>query len=121
MFVSKIYLFILLILIGDYGYQTLSAYFANSSNSQAIPQIKQSSSMPINIQNHSGGMSPASRGSFSPSPSPSNGYYYNSRTGSVGGGSDGGNGFIAAANSGMETEDSGAIGAVCIDHSNDRI
>ncbi|PKY47972.1 hypothetical protein RhiirA4_404025 [Rhizophagus irregularis] len=102
--------------LGDYGYQTLSAYFANSSNSQAIPQIKQSSSMPINIQNHSGGMSPASRGSFSPSPSPSNGHYYNSRTGSVGCGSgDSGNGFMAAANNGMETEkDNGAIGAIII-------
>ncbi|GES84686.1 autophagy-related protein 18f-like isoform X1 [Rhizophagus clarus] len=100
--------------LGDFGYQTLSAYFANSSNSQAIPQIKQSSSLPINIQNHSRGMSPVSRGSFSPSPSPSNGYYYNSRTGSVGGSSDSGNGFIATANSGMETEDSGAIGAVII-------
>lgn len=71
--------------------------------------------MPINIQNHSGRMSPASRGSFSPSPSPSSGYYYNSRIGSVGCGSgDSGNGFMAASNNGMETEkDSGAIGAVC--------
>jgi hypothetical protein len=70
--------------------------------------------MPINIQNHSGKMSPASRGSFSPSPSPSNGYYYSSRTGSVGCGSnDSGNGFTSATNNGMETEkDSGAIGAV---------
>jgi hypothetical protein len=67
--------------------------------------MKQSPSMPINIQNRSGGMSPASRGSFSP---PSNGYYYNGSVGSNS--SDSGNGFIA----GMEIEkDNGAIGAVC--------
>ncbi|RIA88639.1 hypothetical protein C1645_826048 [Glomus cerebriforme] len=101
--------------LGDYGYQTLSAYFANTSNSQAIPQIKQSS-MPINIQNVSSGMSPASRGSFSSSPSPSNGYYYNSRTGSVGSSSsDSGNSFIATINNGIESEkDNGAIGAIII-------
>ncbi|CAG8637341.1 6785_t:CDS:2 [Funneliformis caledonium] len=86
--------------LGDYGYQTLSAYFANASNSQSITKIKQSSSMPINI----------------PSPSPSNGYYYNSRTGSVGSySSDNSNGFIATVNNGIEIDkDDGTKGAIII-------
>ncbi|CAI2179889.1 2623_t:CDS:2 [Funneliformis geosporum] len=86
--------------LGDYGYQTLSAYFANASNSQSITQIKQSSSMPINI----------------PSPSPSNGYYYNSITGSVGSNSsDNSNGFIATVNNGIEIDkENGTIGAIII-------
>ncbi|CAG8452643.1 13160_t:CDS:10 [Cetraspora pellucida] len=95
--------------LGDYGYQTFSAYFANSNSSQAT--------MPINIKNHAGSISPASRGSFSPQDSPSNGYYYNLKGGGVN------NGSVESSNlvglnyntNGYENDkENGAIGAVII-------
>ncbi|RHZ52086.1 hypothetical protein Glove_465g41 [Diversispora epigaea] len=91
-------------LLSDYGFQTLSAYFANSSPSSSV--VKSQSTMPINIKNHTGGISPGSRGSFTPQLSPSNGYYYNSIAGSV------------ASNSSGDSFDyekeNGAVGAIII-------
>ncbi|CAG8483800.1 2525_t:CDS:2 [Racocetra fulgida] len=93
--------------LGDYGYQTFSAYFANSNS----PQV----TMPINIKNRAGSISPASRGSFSPQDSPSNGYYYNLKSGGVSNGS-GESSNIVGLNyniSGYENDkENGAIGAV---------
>ncbi|CAG8450463.1 5355_t:CDS:10 [Acaulospora colombiana] len=99
-------------LLGDLGFQTLSSYFANSSQSLAV---KTQSTMPINIQNHTGAMSPNSRGSFSPQPSPSNGFYYNSRVGSVSSSSgESGNG-LTVGNNGFESDkENGAVGAIII-------
>ncbi|CAG8503864.1 10839_t:CDS:10 [Ambispora gerdemannii] len=92
-------------LLGDYGYQTISAYFSNGLNppnpsaSSSFPK-----SMPINIKN--GSMSPNSRNSHSPQPSPSNNYYYNPKGGSASSisGDINGNG-----NAGLENEIIGAI------------
>ncbi|CAG8538811.1 9884_t:CDS:10 [Diversispora eburnea] len=94
-------------LLGDYGFQTLSAYFANSSPSSSV--AKPQSTMPINIKNHTGGISPGSRGSFTPQISPSNGYYYNSMPGSVASNSSG------DSSNGFDYEkENGAVGAIII-------
>ncbi|CAG8542159.1 26_t:CDS:10 [Dentiscutata heterogama] len=93
--------------LGDYGYQTFSAYFTNPNSQVAT--------MPINIKNHAGSISPASRGSFSPQDSPSNGYYCNLKGGMNNGNGESGN--MAGLNSinGYENDkENGAIGTVII-------
>ncbi|KAG9285896.1 hypothetical protein G9A89_013321 [Geosiphon pyriformis] len=67
-------------LLGDYGYQTFSAYFSNVSHPPGSPSLSPTT-MPINIKN--GGMNPTTRAPFSPQASPSNIYSYASRSGSA--------------------------------------
>ncbi|CAH1760359.1 3050_t:CDS:10 [Entrophospora sp. SA101] len=58
--------------LGDYGFQTLSSYFGNPSNSHTnINKTPSSVTMPINIKNHNGTISPISFNSSSPQQSPS--------------------------------------------------
>ncbi|CAG8745154.1 6830_t:CDS:2, partial [Acaulospora morrowiae] len=98
--------------LGDFGFQTISSYFTNSSQSLTV---KPQSTMPINIQNHTGSMSPVSRGSFSPQPSPSNGYYYNSRMGGVTSNGGEGGGISITGSNGFESDkENGAVGAIII-------
>ncbi|RIB09119.1 hypothetical protein C2G38_2109403 [Gigaspora rosea] len=100
--------------LGDYGYQTFSAYFANS-NSQVAATIKPQSTMPINIKNRAGSISPASRGSFSPQDSPSNGYYYNLKCGMSNGNGESGNMVGLNSINGYENDkENSAIGTVII-------